>query len=267
MREYKPKNNAQKEVYYKDRFYTAPKIPRESITQDTVYCADVEILSKQVKIVESYIERGTLVIWVEKNSIYTTLSTLKTIGYDVLSELSAIDYLEKKGGFEIFYQMLSMSRAKRLRVKTFLRKGEKIESVTGIFRSADWSEREMYDMFGILPLGHPYPKRILMPDDWVGHPLLKSYPLQGDEAAQWYEVDTIFGKENREVIGAEQRDSARIDRYDSTRFSHLGYEVGYGQKIEEGAEKPQPIAYQEEDGVLFVTKLKPENSKELKERK
>lgn len=125
----------------------------------------------------------------------------------------------------------------------------------------------MYDMFGILPLGHPYPKRILMPDDWVGHPLLKSYPLQGDEAAQWYEVDTIFGKENREVIGVEQRDSARIDRYDSTRFSHLGYEVEYGQKIEKGAEKPQPIAYQEEEGVLFVTKLKPENSKELKERK
>ena len=101
----------------------------------------------------------------------------------------------------------------------------------------------------------------------MGHPLLKSYPLQGDEAAQWYEVDTIFGKENREVIGVEQRDSARIDRYDSTRFSHLGYEVEYGQKIEKGAEKPQPIAYQEEEGVLFVTKLKPENSKELKERK
>lgn len=125
----------------------------------------------------------------------------------------------------------------------------------------------MYDMFGILPLGHPYPKRILMPDDWVGHPLLKSYPLQGDEAAQWYEVDTIFGKEYREVIGAEQRDSARIDRYDSTRFSHLGYEVEYGAEVKEGAEKPQPIMYQEEEGVLFVTKLKPENSKELKERK
>lgn len=267
MREYKPKSNAQKEVYYKDRFYVAPKIPREPITQDAVYCADVEILSKQVRVLDSYLECRTLVIWVEKDSIYSTLSTLKTIGYDILSELSAIDYLEKKGGFEVFYQMLSMSRAKRLRVKTFLKKGEKIESVTGIFRSADWSEREMYDMFGILPLGHPYPKRILMPDDWVGHPLLKSYPLQGDEAAQWYEVDTIFGEENREIIGAEQRDSARIDRYDSTRFSHLGYEVGYGEKVEKGAEKPRPITYQEEDGVLFVAKLKPENSKELKERK
>ena len=69
------------------------------------------------------------------------------------------------------------------------------------------------------------------------------------------------------MIGAEQRDSARIDRYDSTRFSHLGYEVGYGAEVKEGAEKPQPIMYQEEEGVLFVTKLTPENSKELKERK
>lgn len=102
MRKYKPKSNAQREVYYKDRFYVAPKIPRESIMQDAVYCADIEILSKQVKIIETYLERETLVIWVEKDSIYLTLATLKTIGYDVLSELSAIDYLEKKEALKFF---------------------------------------------------------------------------------------------------------------------------------------------------------------------
>ncbi|WP_201273985.1 NADH-quinone oxidoreductase subunit C [Helicobacter sp. MIT 11-5569] len=267
MREYKPKKNAQKQVNYKDRFYVSPKIPRESIESDNIYLADVEILRMQIKVMESYIERGTLVVWVEKDSIFKALEILKGIGYDVLSELSAMDYLESKGGFEIFYQLLSIQKVKRLRVKTFLKKNERIESVSRLFSSANWSEREMYDMFGILPLNHPYPKRIIMPDDWVGHPLLKSYPLQGDEAAQWYEVDTIFGKEYREVIGAEQREPARVDRYDSKRFSHLGYEVGYGQKIEKGAEKPQPITYQEEDGVLFVKKLTPESTKELKERK
>lgn len=66
-------------------------------------------------------------------------------------------------------------------------------------------------MFGIIFEGHPCLQRLLMPHDWVGHPLLKSYPLQGDEYAQWYEIDRIFGKEYREIIGAEQRDSARID--------------------------------------------------------
>lgn len=267
MREYKPKKNAQKQVNYKDRFYVSPSIPKESVKNDSIYCADVEVLGEQIKIMESYIERGMLVVWVEKDSIFRALEALKTMGYEILSELSAMDFLESKGGFEIFYQLLSLQKVKRLRVKTFLKKGEKIESVSSLFSSANWSEREMYDMFGILPLNHPYPKRILMPDDWVGYPLLKSYPLRGDEAAQWYEVDTIFGKEYRDVIGPEQRDPARIDRYDSTRFSHLGYEVGYGEKVKENKEKPCPIMYQEEDGVLFVKKLKPEFTKELKERK
>ncbi len=265
MREHKPQKNAQKQVSYKDRFYVASSIPKEAVESDETYALDVKSLSTHINILESYIERKTLVLWVDKDSIYQTLEMLKSMGYDILSEMSAIDYLQNKGGFEIFYQMLSLKRAKRLRVKTFLKKGARIESVSALFSSANWSEREMYDMFGILPLNHPYPKRILMPDDWVGHPLLKSYPLHGDEAAQWYEVDTIFGKEYRDIIGAEQRDSARIDRYDSTRFSHLGYEVGYGEEIKE--EKPHPITYQEEDGVLFVSKATLQHSKELKERK
>ena len=131
MREYKPQSNAQKEVHYKDRFYVAPRIPREPVTSDAVYCADVERLGAEVQVIESYIERGTLVVWVEKDSVYRALECLKAMGYDILSELSAMDYLQKKGGFEIFYQMLAMDKAKRLRVKTFLKKGERIESVTG----------------------------------------------------------------------------------------------------------------------------------------
>ena len=67
-----------------------------------------------------------------------------------------------------------------------------------------------------------------MPDDWYDHPLKKTYPLQGDEAASWYEVDKIFGKEARDVIGPEQRDPAAIDRYDTTRFARLGHEVPFG---------------------------------------
>ena len=136
-----------------------------------------------------------MIIWVKKEDIYSCLEELKGLSYDVLTEMSAMDYVEKRGGFEIFYQLLSMDKKRRIRVKTFLKKEEQIQSVSMLFSSANWSEREMYDMFGILPQNHPYPKRILMPDDWVGHPLLKSYPLQGDEAAQWYEVATIFGEE------------------------------------------------------------------------
>lgn len=267
MRQNKPQKNAQKQVYYKDRFYVSPKIPKNPVTQESVYFDEIEFLQKECPILEVYLECGTLVIWVHKDNIYNTLRILKSLSYEILTEMSAIDYIETKGGFEIFYQMLSLEKKRRLRVKTFLKKEEKILSVSSLFSSANWSEREMYDMFGILPLNHPYPKRILMPDDWVGHPLLKSYPLQGDENAQWYEVDTIFGKECREIIGEEQRDSARIDRYDSTRFSHLGYEVGYGEPIQKGKEKEKPITYQEEEGVFLVTKMTTQKSKTLKERK
>ncbi|WP_104719140.1 NADH-quinone oxidoreductase subunit C [Helicobacter pullorum] len=266
MREYKPKTNTQKQVYYKDRFYVPPKIPKEIVVDD-ILLGDLEQLSQKCFVVESYMQCGTLIIWAKKEDIYSCLEELKGLSYDVLTEMSAMDYLEKRGGFEIFYQLLSMDKKRRIRVKTFLKKEEQIQSVSMLFSSANWSEREMYDMFGILPQNHPYPKRILMPDDWVGHPLLKSYPLQGDEAAQWYEVDTIFGEEYREVIGKEQRDSARVDRYDTTRFSRLGYEVGYGEMIEEGQEKEKPIVYQEENGVLFVSKMKPENAKQLDKRK
>ncbi|CAM2796219.1 NADH-quinone oxidoreductase subunit C [Helicobacter burdigaliensis] len=267
MREYKPKNNAQKQVYYKDRFYVAPQIPKTSFQEDDKYAKVIEELESRFEIDEAYLQRGTLIVWVDKDKIVEVLQKLKSLGYDVLSEMSAIDYLDKKGGFEIFYQLLNMQDKKRLRIKTFLKKGQEIQSVSHLFKSANWSEREMYDMFGIMPLNHPYPKRILMPDDWVGHPLLKSYPLHGDEYARWYEVDKIFGKEYREIIGEEQRDSARIDRYDSKRFSHLGYEVGYGESVVEGKEREKPIMYQEEEGVLFVKKLDSTLTKQLDKRK
>ena len=66
-------------------------------------------------------------------------------------------------------------------------KNESIESVTSVFKSANWSEREMYDMLGVKVANHPNLKRLIMPDDWYDHPLKKTYPLQGDEVASWYE--------------------------------------------------------------------------------
>ena len=105
-----------------------------------------------------------------------------------------------------------------------------------------------------------------MPDDWYDHPLKKTYPLQGDEAASWYEVDKIFGKEARDIIGAEQRDSAAIDRYDTTRFARLGHEVPYDTDISQ-FEPETAISYEEENGNTLVKRLKPEESVVLKKRR
>lgn len=264
MRDFKPTQNAQKRAYYTDRFFQKPQIVHDDLALFPIFEEEVKNLKKSVQVLDSYVMRGDLVVYIHSSENLRALEVMKSFGYDVLSEMSAIDYIEHRSGFEIFYQLLSMKNRTRARIKTFLSLGASIESVSHIYSSANWSEREMYDMFGIHLLNHPYLKRILMPDDWSGYPLRKSYPLQGDEAAQWYEIDKIFGREYRDVIGAENRDPAHIDRYDTTRFARLGHEVAYG---EEPSDKTTPIRYQEDGGVIVIEKMTPDSSKELKERK
>ena len=250
MRPYKPKDNVQKKSYYTDRFWVAPRIPEEPV-EDEVYKADLESLAKVVEYKKAYIMRGQLVIIIDAKDNVATLKHLKeSCGYDVLSEMSAIDYLARDGEFEIFYQLLAMSKRRRIRVKCRIKENEAIESVEPIFRSADWSEREMYDMFGIKVNNHPNLKRILMPDDWVGYPLRKTYPLHGDEAAQWYEVDKIFGKEYRDIIGPEQRDAAYVSTTDTCNFARIKHEV---PRCADPDSEPEQIEVFNDDAPLTET--------------
>ena len=251
MRKYTPKNDVQAKSYYNDRFYITPELPKSDISENDTFSADIDSLSKVVDVEKSYIEMGHLVFFIDAKDNFKAIKHLKNeLKYDFLIELSAIDYLADRGGFEVFYEMLSTTKHTRLRVKCFIKEGDSIESVNPLFRMADFSEREMYDMYGILANNHPYMKRILMPDDWQGHPLRKSYPMIGDEAAQWYEVDKIFGKEYRDVIGPEIRDQSAIDRYDTERFSRLGHEVPLGTDItpETGIAEPDTHIQYQEDG-------------------
>ena len=255
MRKYTPKDDVQKKSYYNDRFYVTPTIPRLDPKSDETYAKDIEVLKSKVTILDSYIENDELVIYINPQDNVKTLTLLRDVlEYDMLMELSAIDYIATKKGFEIFYEMLSMSKHKRMRVKCFIEEKQTIESVYSVFKMANWSEREMYDMYGVKILNHPNMKRILMPDDWYDHPLKKTYPLHGDEVAQWYEVDHIFGKEARAEIGPEERDDAAVDRYDTTRFSRLGHEVPFGTPISEGNETKTPLGYTEEGGVKLFGK-------------
>ncbi len=250
MRPYKPKDNVQKKAYYNDRFWIAPKIPEEPV-EDEVFAKDLESVKKKFNVKKAYIQRGQLVIIIDAKDNKAVLQHLKEeCGYDVLSEMSAIDYLAQDGEFEIFYQLLSMEKRKRIRVKCRIKENEAIESVEPIFRSADWSEREMYDMFGIKVNNHPNLKRILMPDDWVGYPLRKTYPLHGDEAAQWYEVDKIFGKEYRDVIGPEQRDAAYVSTTDTCNFARIYHEV---PRCADPNSEPERIESFNEDAPLVET--------------
>ncbi len=252
MRAYTPKDNVQKKPYYTDRYWVAPQVAKSDVSEDAVFAEDLAAIQARFEVLDAYIQVGQMVVVINAADNFGVLELLKNEReYCQLSELSAIDWLAQEGKFEVFYQMLSMSKRKRLRVKCKISEKESIQSVEKLFRSADWSEREMYDMFGIVINNHPYMKRILMPDDWEGYPLRKTYPLQGDEFAQWYEVDKIFGKEARDIIGPEIRDSARIDRYDTERFARLGHEVPRGADISQG-EPDTPVLNQEEGGVFMI---------------
>jgi len=243
MRQYRPKDNVQKKAYHTDRFYQVPTQPRFEVQEGSHFDDVVKALGDLCK--EAYVSLNQLVVYIDATTNKETLTLLRDeCAYAQCSELSAIDYLAQDGEFEIFYQLLNLSNASRMRVKCRIKPEQAIESVVDVYKSANFAEREMYDMFGIYVNNHPYLKRILMPEDWQGHPLLKTYPLQGDEFASWYEVDKIFGKEYRDIIGPENRDPARIDRYDTKRFSRVGYEVPFGADISEG-EKPNPIEYSE----------------------
>jgi len=260
MRAYKPKDNVQAKAYYTDRYYVAPQVPKQDVASDEVFAADLEAIKAKFEVKEAYIQVEQMVVYINPHDIYGVLELMRDeLEYTQLSEMSAIDWIAKSNQFEIFYQMLSMTKRKRIRVKYFIENGQAVDSVEKLFRSADWAEREMYDMFGIEANGHPFMKRILMPYDWQGHPLLKTYPLEGDEFAAWYEVDKIYGKEARDIIGPELRDTARVDRYDSERFARLGFEVPKGTKIT-GDEQPHEESYQEEGGVFLIKKFDKESS-------
>jgi len=264
MRKYIDKKNTQAKAYYNDKFYLAPQIPKEDVSSDAVFAKDVEELKTSFNINEAYIQRDQLVVYIDAKDIVGVLTFLRdNLQYNFLSELSAIDWLAKSGEFEIFYQMLSTSKRKRMRVKFFIKEKQEIQTVSRIYKSADWAEREMYDMFGVRIVGHHYMKRILMPDDWHDHPLRKTYPLHGDEEAQWYEIDKIFGKEYRDIIGPEERDGARIVEKDTYKFSRIKHEVPFG---EDYSETPIETDYQEEGGMPIVRKLSKKDVKILKER-
>ena len=125
---------------------------------------------------------GELVLHV---SLAELVSVLKAVRDDTelavtqLSDLTAVDFPERSERFDVVYQMLSVNNNMRLRIITRADEGDIVPSVIGLFRSADWAEREVWDMFGIYFSGHPDMRRLLTDYGFEGHPLRKDFPLTG----------------------------------------------------------------------------------------
>jgi NADH-quinone oxidoreductase subunit C len=104
--------------------------------------------------------------------------------FEYLVDLTAVDWPARVERFDLVYVLYSYSRNERLRVKTYIAEGFRPQSAVPAYRTANWLEREVYDMFGIEFAGHPDLRRILLPDEWQGHPLRKDYKIvQQDQ--QW----------------------------------------------------------------------------------
>ncbi len=97
--------------------------------------------------------------------------------YDYLVDVTAIHWPDESRPMELVYHLCSYATGDRLRIKTRVRDRTPVPSLAGLWKSADWNEREVYDMFGISFEGHPDLRRILMPDDYTDFPLRKEFPL------------------------------------------------------------------------------------------
>ncbi len=147
-------------------------------------------------IVSSRLFRGEKTITVKKTNIVAICTLLRDdsqTNYNYLSDMTCVDKLEfmaeGEPRFDVLYNMYSMGTFQRLRLKAQVDEDDAtIDTVEGVWCAANWLEREIYDMFGITFNNHSDMRRILMPDDWVGHPLRKDFPLGGEEVEFTYNV-------------------------------------------------------------------------------
>jgi NADH-quinone oxidoreductase subunit C len=127
--------------------------------------------------------RGEVTVTVKKDKIVEICSFLKmSLAYNMLTDVTAVDYLGQEPRFMVVYNLYSIPNKDRLRVKAQVSEDDCfIDTVSNVWSTAEWLEREVYDLFGITFNNHPDLRRILMTEDWVGHPLRKDYPLQGPD--------------------------------------------------------------------------------------
>jgi NADH-quinone oxidoreductase subunit C len=154
-------------------------------------------------------------VYVPTTSLVETCRELRdntSLRFNVLIEVTAADYLPREPRFEIVYHLLSIPNRQRLRVKVRVASNELdgvVPTVQSIWPAAGWPEREVWDMFGIVFAGHGDLRRLLMPEDWEGHPARKDYPVQIHKAAQTYEPLEVSEDEFKANIERDRQKRAQ----------------------------------------------------------
>jgi NADH-quinone oxidoreductase subunit C len=135
-------------------------------------------------------DREELTIYVERSSLREACVLLRddpNCPFNFLSDVTCVDWYPAEPRFEVVYHVYSIQHGRRLRLKVRVDEGQAVPTVTEVWPTANWHEREVSDLFGVPFAGHPDLRRILMPDDWEGHPLRKDYPVEA--SPRWWEEE------------------------------------------------------------------------------
>ena len=142
------------------------------------------------KIIRSEIKHNQILITIDENNLIEVLLFLKTntvTKFKQLIEVTAVDYPEKEQRFRMVYLLLSHENNSRILIDYFIKENKIVPSITNIFPSANWMEREVFDMYGIEFKDHPDLRRILTDYNFEGHPLRKDFPLTGHNEVRYSE--------------------------------------------------------------------------------
>jgi len=128
-------------------------------------------------------DRDEMSIYLERSFIREACALLRDdpdCPFNFLADVTCVDWFPSEPRFEVIYHLLSIPKKERVRLKVRLGSGTPtLDSVTSVWPGANYFEREVYDLFGVRFTGHPYLRRLLMPEDWEGYPLRKDYPVEG----------------------------------------------------------------------------------------
>ncbi len=131
-------------------------------------------------LVDARFDRNELTLTVASSDIVPALQALKAAGYNAFEDMTAVDWYPNEPRFQLSYHVLSHQYKERIRLRAMVSGDDPaVESATVVWPGANYYEREVFDLFGVRFEGHPNLRRILMPEDWAGHPLRKDYPVEG----------------------------------------------------------------------------------------
>jgi NADH-quinone oxidoreductase subunit C len=148
-----------------------------------------------VVVIDTEFHRGRAVLVANPVKIRAILEHLRGKGYTFLASLHGVDYYPHEPRLGVLYEMLDRKRVDRISVKARLHTDDpRIESVVDLFPGADFPEREVYDMFGVVFEGHPDLRRILMPEDYEGYPQRRDFPVGGEPVLFTYNEEQTYGK-------------------------------------------------------------------------